>query len=63
MSILDYFKRQLVAHRSKHQTHVRKSKRTGFRRGKKHAVANVQATGTKLAKYFAKAKFRGPRGY
>lgn len=63
MGILDYFKRQLASHRSKHQTHVRKSKRTGFRRGKKHAVANVQATGSKLEKYFKKAKHRGPRGY
>ena len=56
MSIQDLFK---GARRSKHQTHVRKSKRL---RGGRVAVAIVHPAGTKLAKYFKKAAQRGPRG-
>lgn len=59
MGILDFFKGRL--RQSKHQVHVRKSKRK--QRGGRIARADVQVAGTKLAKYFEKAPRRGPRGY
>jgi hypothetical protein len=63
MGIVSYFKQQYDRMRSKHQVHVRRNKSTGFRRRGRTAVARINPAGTKLAKYFAKAKFRGPRGY
>jgi hypothetical protein len=61
MGIVEFFKKRI--RRSKHQVHVRKSKRTGNRKGSKRAFATVNLTGSKLEKYFQKAPHRGPRGY
>jgi hypothetical protein len=48
---------------SKHQVHVRK-RRPGQRpKMYREARATVHPAGSKLAKYFAKARDRGPRGY
>jgi hypothetical protein len=63
MKILDFFKQQFANHRSKHQTHQRKHVKGRRFNMNTAAKATVEAAGSKLAKRFAKAKLRGPRGF
>ena len=62
--IADFFTRSEAEHRSKHQVHQRKHVK-GRRRNMRADLmrASVSPAGSKLAKRFAKANRRGPRGF